>query len=75
MNQKAAKKLRRMARQMAMAQVAQTGDSPPAKRLMVLPEHEKRFKFQGHAQGVTAVNDPRTERGINRWLKKHVHEA
>ncbi len=75
MNQKAAKKLRRMARQMAMAQVAQTGESLPAKRLMVHPDHEKRFKFQGHAQGITAVNDARTERGINRWLKKNYASA
>lgn len=72
MNLKTCKRLRKMARQMSYN--PQTGELMPARRLMVLPAHEKRFKFQGHAQGVTAVNDPRTTRGIYRWLKRN-HNA
>jgi hypothetical protein len=50
----------------------ETNESMPARRLMVLPAHEKRFKFQGHAQGITAVNDARSERGVYRWLKRNM---
>lgn len=71
MNLKTCKHLRRMARQMSYN--PQTGESMPARRLVVLPAHEKRFKFQGHAQGVTTVNDARTFRGIYRWLKRNYH--
>lgn len=72
MNLKTCKHLRRMARQMSYN--SQTGESMPARRLMVLPAHEKRFKFQGHAQGITAVNDARSTRGVYRWLKRN-HNA
>lgn len=69
MNLKTAKRLRRMAHTMAAAQRDEKGRGLPAKRLMVLGSHERRFK-QGE-RNVTAVNDPRTFRGIYRWLKRN----
>lgn len=68
MNQKLCKHLRRMARQMSFD--PKTGKSLPARRLMVLPAHESRFKEQKSIAGISAINDPNTTRGIYRWLKK-----
>lgn len=73
MNAKLCKHLRRMARQMSFD--PKTSKSLPARRLMVLPSHEKRFKFQREngmpaTQGISAINDPNSTRGIYRWLKK-----
>lgn len=73
MNQKKAKLLRKMARQMSFN--PETNEAMPARRLMVLPAHEKRFKFQNSVQGITAVNDPRTTRGVTRWLKRNFDHA
>lgn len=72
MNLKTCKHLRRMARQMSYN--PETNESMPARRLMVLPAHEKQVKA-GERQfpNVTAVNDPRTTRGVYRWLKKNYH--
>jgi len=72
MNAKLCKRLRRMAR--SMSYNPQTGISLPARRLMVLPAHEKRAKEEGFRH-VTAVNGPQTTRGIYRWLKRHHAEA
>jgi hypothetical protein len=71
LNLKTCKHLRRMARQMSFN--PETNEAMPARRLMVLPAHEKRFKFQGSVQGITAVNDPRSTRGVYRWLKENYH--
>jgi hypothetical protein len=64
-----------MARQMSFN--PETNESMPARRLMVLPAHEKRFKFQKEngmpvTQGITAVNDSRSQRGVYRWLKRNM---
>lgn len=65
MNAKLCKRLRKMAHRMHKP------DEAPVRKLMVLPAHEKRFNFQGHAQGITAVNHPHSFRGIYRWLKRN----
>ena len=71
MNAKLCKRLRKMANAMALERHLQTKEPIVQRRLMVLPAHEKRFKFQGHTQGITAVNGPQTWRGVYRWLKKN----
>ena len=72
MNAKTCKRLRKMAHAMCLQP---DGKVLPTRRLMVLPAHEKRFKFQGHVQGISAVNDPQTWRGIYRWLKRNFQHA
>jgi len=71
MNSKKAKFLRKMARQVSFN--PETKESLPARRLMVLPAHEKRAQEKGMAH-VTAINDPRTTRGAYRWLKENHHD-
>ena len=68
MNAKLCKRLRKMAHRMALQS---DGTVLPTRHLMVLPAHEKRFKFQGSTQGITAVNGVRTWRGVYRWLKRN----
>lgn len=68
------KQLRKLARQMSFD--PQAGVQLPARRLVVNPAHEKRFKFQKEnnmpaTQGISAINDVRTARGTYRWLKKN----
>ena len=72
MNAKTCKHLRKMAHKMCLQP---DNTVLPTRRLMVLPAHEKRFKFQKSVQGITAVNDPRTWRGIYRWLKRNYQYA
>lgn len=69
MNLKIAKRLREMAHQMHKP------DQAPVRRLMVHPAHERRAKAQGSMRGITAVNDPRSWRGIYRWLKRNYANA
>jgi hypothetical protein len=71
MNQKKAKLLRKMARQMSGPNPQNNNEAMPDRRLMVRPEHEKRAKFQKSMQGIQAVNHPQTGRGVYRWLKKN----
>ena len=65
MNAKTCKRLRKMAHQMNRPE-------DPVRRLMVHPPHERRAKEEGFLH-VTAVNDPRSFRGVYRWLKKNFH--
>lgn len=71
MNLKTAKRLRKMAHQMCLQQ---DGSVLPTRQLMVLPAHEARAKEDGFRH-VTAVNGPRTWRGIYRWLKRNYAHA
>lgn len=71
MNLKTAKHLRKMAHTMCLQP---DGKVLPTRRLMVLPQHERRAQEEGIAH-VTAVNDPRSWRGIYRWLKRNYQHA
>ena len=50
------------------------GSVLPTRHLMVYKPHEARAREMGMGR-VTAVNDPRTFRGIYRWLKRNYHHA
>ena len=71
MNAKTCKRLRKMAHQMCLQP---DGRVLPTRRLMVLPQHEKRAREEGFRR-VTAVNDPHSWRGIYRWLKRNFQYA
>lgn len=74
MNAKKAKKLRKMARSM-VDETAQREKKPIVPRaLLVDPRHEIRTKTHG-IHRVTAINDPYSDRGVTRWLKKEMRNG
>jgi hypothetical protein len=75
MSAKKHKLLRKMAHRMVFEKHLQDHESIVDRKLMVHPPHEKRAREQGHMRGVTAVNYPKSTRGIYRWLKRNYDNA
>jgi hypothetical protein len=50
------------------------GSVLPTRQLIVNPAHQRRFEAEG-VRHVSAVNEPRSWRGIYRWLKRHYRNA
>jgi len=71
LNLKTAKHLRKMAHTMCMQP---DGSVLPTRQLIVNPAHQRRFEAEG-VRHVSAVNEPRSWRGIYRWLKRHYRNA
>jgi hypothetical protein len=73
LNQKTCKRLRRMAREIQKSRFDENPNDNPIlfRQLLVDPRHQQKLKTQGVAKGRSAVNSPKSFRGIYRALKKN----